>query len=76
MYFKTTNVDKFMHTWEDEGVYPNALGTYHMYHRIDGRLVAIGVILGRLVGLEMTESKTLSFTLDYPLDRLVGLEMT
>lgn len=44
MYFKTTNVDKFMHTFEDEGVYPNCLGTYHMYHRIDGKLVAIGVI--------------------------------
>jgi len=44
MYFKTTNVDKFMHTWEDEGIYPECMGTYHMYHRIDGKLVAFGVI--------------------------------
>lgn len=44
MYFKTTNVDKFMHEWKDEGVYPYAMGTYHMYHRIDGKLVAFGVI--------------------------------
>lgn len=33
-----------MHDWKDEGVYPDALGTYHMYHRIDGKLVAFGVI--------------------------------
>ena len=44
MYFKTTNVDKFMHTFQDEGIYPEAKGTYHMYHRIDGKLVAVGVI--------------------------------
>mmetsp|Transcript_21662 Transcript_21662/g.29025 ORF Transcript_21662/g.29025 Transcript_21662/m.29025 type:complete len:129 (+) Transcript_21662:1224-1610(+) len=44
MYFKTTNVDKFMHTWQDEGIYPEAMGTYHMYHRIDGKLAAVGVL--------------------------------
>ena len=32
------------HTWKDEGIYPEALGSYHMYHRIDGKLVAVGVI--------------------------------
>ena len=30
--------------WRDEGVYPSALGCYHMYHRIDGKLVAVGAI--------------------------------
>ena len=44
MWFKTTNVDKHMHTWQDEGIYPEAMGTYHMYHRIDGKLVAVGVL--------------------------------
>lgn len=44
MWFKTTNVDQNMHVFEDEGIYPDAMGTYHMYHRIDGKLVAIGVI--------------------------------
>ena len=28
--------------FKDEGVFPG-LGTFHMYHRIDGRLVAVGV---------------------------------
>ncbi len=29
--------------FKDEGVYPG-LGSYHMYHRIDGKLVAVGII--------------------------------
>lgn len=44
MWFKNTKIDQNMHTWKDEGVYPHAMGTYHMYHRIDGKLVAFGVI--------------------------------
>ncbi len=44
MHFKTTNVDKYMNEFKDEGTIPEALGTYHMYHRIDGKLVAVGVI--------------------------------
>ena len=30
--------------FKDEGVYPERFGTYHMYHRLDGKLVAIGVL--------------------------------
>ena len=44
MWFKQKNIDLQMNVFKDEGVYPEALGTYHMYHRIDGKLVAIGVI--------------------------------
>lgn len=29
--------------FKDEGVYPG-LGAYHMYHRIDEQLVAVGII--------------------------------
>jgi arginyl-tRNA---protein transferase len=29
--------------FKDEGIYPG-LGAYHMYHRIDGKLVAVGII--------------------------------
>lgn len=29
--------------YRDEGIYPG-LGGYHMYHRLDGKLVAVGVI--------------------------------
>lgn len=29
--------------FKDEGIYPG-LGAYHMYHRIDGKLVAVGLI--------------------------------
>ena len=29
--------------FKDEGVHPG-LGAYHMYHRIDGKLVAVGII--------------------------------
>ena len=44
MFFKTTDIDERWHAWKDEGVYPKHKGTYHMYHRIDGKLVAFGVI--------------------------------
>lgn len=44
MFFKTTDIDEKWHPWKDEGIYPQAMGTYHMYHRIDGKLVAFGVI--------------------------------
>jgi len=44
MLFKTNKVDSTVHTYRDEGIYPEAQGTFHMYHRIDGRLVAVGVI--------------------------------
>ena len=30
-------------SFKDEGIYPG-LGGFHMYHRIDGKLVAVGVI--------------------------------
>lgn len=30
--------------FKDEGVYPESRGTYFMYHRIDGKLIAVGVI--------------------------------
>ena len=44
MFYKSKYVDRELHEWKDEGVYPEALGTYHMYHRIDGKLVAFTVI--------------------------------
>ena len=28
----------------DEGIYPKYRGGYHMYHKIDGKVVAVGVI--------------------------------
>ena len=37
-------IDKTYHDFKDEGVYPYAFGTYHFYHRIDGKLVAVGVV--------------------------------
>jgi len=42
--YTTTKLDKCFREFEDEGVFPPCQGTYHMYHRIDGVLVAIGVI--------------------------------
>jgi hypothetical protein len=29
---------------KNEAQYPPSVGSYHMYHRIDGELVAIGII--------------------------------
>jgi len=37
------NIDNKFREFKDLGVYPG-LGTFHMYHRIDGRLVAVSVI--------------------------------
>ncbi len=36
-------VDETFRVFKDEGVFPG-FGTYHMYHRIDGKLVAVTVI--------------------------------
>ena len=36
-----TGIDYFRE-FKDEGVYPG-LGSYHMYHRIDGKLIAVGL---------------------------------
>ncbi len=30
--------------FQDEGVFPLKKGTYHIYHRLDGKLVAVGVL--------------------------------
>ena len=42
--FNSKDIDKKYHTFKDEGVYPDALGTYHFYHRIDGKLISVGVV--------------------------------
>jgi arginine-tRNA-protein transferase len=36
-------VDEYFREFNDEGIYPGN-GTFHMYHRIDGKLVAMNVI--------------------------------
>jgi len=36
-------VDETFREFKDEGVFPG-YGTFHMYHRIDGKLVAMSVI--------------------------------
>jgi hypothetical protein len=43
MPYSSTNLDSLYHQFKDEGHCPKALGTYHFYHRIDGKLVAVGV---------------------------------
>lgn len=43
MLLKGKFVDRLHNVYKDEGVYPLSLGTYFMYHRIDGKLVAFGV---------------------------------
>ena len=30
--------------FKDEGIFPQKKGTYHLYHRLDGKLVAVGVL--------------------------------
>ena len=37
-------MDRDHREFKDEGVFPETQGTYHMYHRLDGRLVAVGVL--------------------------------
>lgn len=38
------DLDKNNRQFKDEGVFPENYGSYHMYHRLDGKLVAVGVI--------------------------------
>lgn len=38
-----SELDNTFRVFKDEGIYPG-FGTHHMYHRIDGRLVAVTVI--------------------------------
>ena len=33
-----------MRVYKDEGIWPQYLGSYHMLHRIDGHLFAVGVL--------------------------------
>lgn len=40
---KEINPDKFR-VCKDEGVWPEYMGGYHMIHRIDGEIFAVGVI--------------------------------
>ena len=42
--FSTGRIDKTFREFKDEGIYPVEKGTYHIYHRIDGKLAAVGVI--------------------------------
>ena len=42
--FNTGKIDARFREFKDEGIYPQKQGTYHIYHRIDGRLAAIGVL--------------------------------
>lgn len=37
-------IDDTSKKFEDQGIWPKFLGSYHMYHRIDGKLVAVGVL--------------------------------
>jgi arginyl-tRNA--protein-N-Asp/Glu arginylyltransferase len=43
-FYSSNKIDKKWHQYKDEGHYPTSLGTYHFNHRIDGKLVAVGVI--------------------------------
>mmetsp|Transcript_29179 Transcript_29179/g.21129 ORF Transcript_29179/g.21129 Transcript_29179/m.21129 type:complete len:121 (+) Transcript_29179:634-996(+) len=50
--YRPDKIDEDERVFQDEDVYPPAstepkkggYGTYHMYHRIDGKLVAVGVL--------------------------------
>ena len=42
MYRGTKNIDGDK-TYKDEGTYPTLSGSYHLYHRIDGKLIAVNV---------------------------------
>ena len=37
-------IDDSCRKFENHGVWPKYLGSYHMYHRIDGKLIAVGVL--------------------------------
>ncbi len=37
------DIDSTYREFKDEGIFPGK-GTFHMYHRIDGKLVAVGVV--------------------------------
>ena len=39
----TTEIDSTFRVFKDEGKFPG-FGTHHMYHRIDGKLIAVTVI--------------------------------
>ena len=40
---EATQIDATFRVFKDEGIYPG-FGTFHLYHRIDGKLVAVNVI--------------------------------
>jgi len=42
--FTARTIDNKFWKFKDEGVYPAEKGSYFMYHRIDGRLVGVGVL--------------------------------
>ena len=41
--FNKNNLDGYRER-KDEGIFPRALGSYHMIHRIDGKVAIVGVI--------------------------------
>ena len=42
-HFESKHIDDHR-TKKDEGVFPTALGSYHMVHRIDGEVAIVGVL--------------------------------
>ena len=41
---KLKYIDREFHRFLDEGVYPKIQGFYHLYHRINGKLVGVSAI--------------------------------